>query len=197
MRGRGGLYKIQLPKILVHKIGKVQKSLWRFLNHLRVIDVTPPPAPQSSAGVESSFWYFLAVPYPEFLFEFKDENLFKGEGGIWSFGSCRSSLLYKIEDLPLVHIKELGKQIVSEGLEAPFSAFWGGRCLWTCLPPTSWRWPSLKNSKSLNCFKLSLCPLVSFFPGSWDYWIPSLIYQVNDSKTRKELMEQLKGKWKQ
>lgn len=38
------------------------------------------------------------MPYPEFLFEFKDENLFKGEG---DFGSCRSGLLDKIEDLPL------------------------------------------------------------------------------------------------
>lgn len=66
--------------------------------------------------------------------------------------------------MTLVHIKELGKQIVGEGLEDPFSAFWGGRCLWTCLPPASWHCPSLKNSKCLNCFKLSLCPLVSFFP---------------------------------
>ena len=146
--------RTQLAKVLVHRAGDAQQSLWRSRNHLRVVD-----GPHLCCCRKSSFWTFSVVIDPTLLLEIKGGNLFKGAEEVQSVGSCRgkafyvkwrpASSLYQKLGRPCLWVRSMKFLLCHLVLPLFLNllTFYSKHC-------STW-----KINKSLKCFRLSICPL--------------------------------------
>ena len=114
-----------LAKVLVHRAGDAQQSLWRSRNYLRAVD-----GPHLCCYRKSSFRIFSVVIDPTLLLEIKGGNLFKGAEEVQSAGSCRGKAFYLKWRPAFSLYQKMGQTLfVSREHEVPFSAVWCRHCL--------------------------------------------------------------------